>query len=72
MRAKILFLSLLIACGLCAQVSEGIEKNKVYQSFSGGMMLQMDLQNALKDGFKQRERVRKGWFPMNPKHKNEY
>ena len=22
--------------------------------------------------FKQRERVRKGWFPMNPKRKNEY
>jgi len=22
--------------------------------------------------FEQRERVRKGWFPMNPKRKNEY
>lgn len=22
--------------------------------------------------FKQRERVRKGWFPMNPKRKNDY
>ena len=22
--------------------------------------------------FHQRERVRKGWFPMNPKRKNEY
>ncbi len=22
--------------------------------------------------FKQRERVRKGWFPMNPKRKNKY
>jgi len=22
--------------------------------------------------FKQRERVRKGWFPMNPKRKGEY
>ena len=24
---------------MCAQVSEGIAKNKVYQGFSGGMML---------------------------------
>ena len=39
MRAKVFFICLLFACGLCAQVSEGIEKNKVYQGFSGGMML---------------------------------
>ena len=30
---------LFIACGMSAQVSEGIAKNKVYQGFSGGMML---------------------------------
>ena len=39
MRAKVLFICLLFACGACAQVSEGIAKNKVYQGFSGGMML---------------------------------
>lgn len=30
---------LLCACVSCAQVSEGLEKTKVYQGFSGGMML---------------------------------
>ena len=39
MRIRILFICILIACSMCAQVSEGIEKNKVYQGFSGGMML---------------------------------
>ena len=39
MRAKVLFLSLLMAVSLTAQVSEGIEKNKVYQGYSGGMMV---------------------------------
>ncbi len=39
MRVKVLFVCLLFAGGVCAQVSEGIEKNKVYQGFSGGMML---------------------------------
>ena len=39
MRAKVLFICILFACGMCAQVSEGIAKNKVYQGFSGGMML---------------------------------
>ena len=39
MRAKVLFICLLFACGACAQVSEGLAKNKVYQGFSGGMML---------------------------------
>lgn len=39
MRFKIFILFLLCACSMCAQVSEGIAKNKVYQGFSGGMML---------------------------------
>ncbi len=39
MRAKILIICLLCACSITAQVSEGIAKNKVYQGFSGGMML---------------------------------
>ena len=39
MRYKILIIVLICACGMYAQVSEGIAKNKVYQGFSGGMML---------------------------------
>ena len=39
MRYKILIISILVARVACAQVSEGIAKNKVYQGFSGGMML---------------------------------
>ena len=39
MRAKVLFICLLLASGMFAQVREDIEKNKVYQGFSGGMML---------------------------------
>ena len=39
MRFKIFILFLLCACSMCAQVSEGIAKNKIYQGFSGGMML---------------------------------
>ena len=39
MRAKVLVIFMLIACSTLAQVSEGIEKSKVYQGFSGGMML---------------------------------
>ena len=39
MRIKVLLLSLWMACGVSAQVSEGIAKNKIYQGFSGGMML---------------------------------
>ena len=39
MRAKILFLSLLMASALSAQVRDSIAKNTVYQGFSGGMML---------------------------------
>ena len=27
---------------------------------------------TIKELFEQRERVRKGWFPMNPKRKHEY
>lgn len=27
---------------------------------------------SVQELFEQRERVRKGWFPMNPKRKNEY
>ena len=27
---------------------------------------------TIKEIFEQRERVRKGWFPMNPKRKHEY
>lgn len=27
---------------------------------------------TIKEVFEQRERVKKGWFPMNPKRKNEY
>lgn len=27
---------------------------------------------TIKEIFEQKERVRKGWFPMNPKRKNEY
>ena len=27
---------------------------------------------SILEGFEQRERVRKGWFPMNPKRKGEY
>ena len=39
MRAKVLFFSLLLASVLSAQVRDSIAKNKVYQGFSGGMML---------------------------------
>ena len=39
MRYKVLFLCLFVANGLVAQVYEGLAKNKVYQGFSGGMML---------------------------------
>jgi len=39
MRAKVLFLCLLLASALAAQVRDSIAKNKVYQGFSGGMML---------------------------------
>ena len=39
MRAKVLFLCLFMASALAAQVHDGVEKNKVYQGFSGGMML---------------------------------
>lgn len=39
MRAKVLFLYLCMAGSMVAQVSDGIAKNKVYQGFSGGMML---------------------------------
>ena len=27
---------------------------------------------SIKELFEQRDRVKKGWFPMNPKRKNEY
>lgn len=27
---------------------------------------------SIKELFEQKERVKKGWFPMNPKRKNEY
>ena len=27
---------------------------------------------SIKELFEQRERVKKGWFPMNPKHKDNY
>ena len=27
---------------------------------------------TIKEAFEQRERVKKGWFPMNPKRKDEY
>jgi hypothetical protein len=27
---------------------------------------------SIKELYEQRERVKKGWFPMNPKRKNEY
>ena len=40
MKKRFLYLiCLLCACSITAQVSEGIAKNKVYQGFSGGMML---------------------------------
>ncbi|MBR4264014.1 MAG: hypothetical protein IKQ48_05510 [Paludibacteraceae bacterium] len=39
MRYRFILLCLLITTSLAAQVSEGIQKNKVYQGFSGGMML---------------------------------
>jgi hypothetical protein len=39
MRYKVLFLCLIVANCLAAQVYEEIAKNKVYQGFSGGMML---------------------------------
>ncbi len=39
MHSKILLIFLLCACGMAAQVSDGIEKKKVYQGYSGGMML---------------------------------
>ena len=39
MRFKLLTICLLCASAVFAQVSEGLEKNNVYQGFSGGMML---------------------------------
>lgn len=39
MRAKVLLVCLLTAVSIAAEVSDGIEKNKVYQGYSGGMMV---------------------------------
>ena len=38
MKGKLLII-LLFACSMCAQAREDIERNSVYQGFSGGMML---------------------------------
>lgn len=39
MRTKILLICLLMSGTLCARVTDSSEENKVYQGFSGGMML---------------------------------
>lgn len=39
MRTKFLIIALLLTTALCAQTNDGTEKKKVFQGFSGGMMV---------------------------------
>ncbi len=53
-----------IAIGICTFLIIGLFHPIVVKAFSSFW--------TIKEIFEQRERVLKGWFPMNPKRKHEY
>ncbi len=59
----------LLAGILCAALSLYVEN--IYLSIILGVVSFSSFWSIL-EVFEQRERVRKGWFPMNPKRKEDY
>ncbi len=59
----------LLAGILCAALSLYVEN--IYLSIILGVVSFSSFWSIL-EVFEQRERVRKGWFPMNPKRKKDY
>ena len=59
-----------LAVGLAAAVGSLFVEN-IYVSIFLGIFAFSALW-GIGEVFKQRERVRKGWFPMNPKRKDDY
>jgi len=61
-----LFLILGIAVIIAALFIENIIISSILGIFGASLLW------SIKELFDQRERVKKGWFPMNPKRKKEY
>ncbi len=61
---------LFLVCGLAAIVGALFVENVIGSSLLG--VVGASLLWSIGELFEQRNRVKKGWFPMNPKRENEY
>ncbi len=61
---------LFLVCGLAALVGALFVENVICSSLLG--VVGASLLWSIGELFEQRNRVKKGWFPMNPKRENEY
>lgn len=61
---------LFLICGLAALVGALFVENVICSSLLG--VVGASLLWSIGELFEQRKRVKKGWFPKNPKRKHEY
>ena len=61
---------LFLVCGLAAIAGALFVENVIGSSLLG--VVGASLLWSIGELFEQRNRVKKGWFPMNPKRENEY